>query len=107
MSIIKILNKQKYKPTTPTKSSFIHTYQYGQRVTSDTSMEVAAFYRGLFYIASQIAKLPWDIKTFDNKILNTKTVYIKCISYHIQSQPSRGSDHPLADLFNGSQCDKT
>jgi len=71
MSIIKILNKQKYKPTTPTKSSFIHTYQYGQRVTSDTSMEVAAFYRGLFYIASQIAKLPWDIKTFDNKILNT------------------------------------
>lgn len=71
MSIIKIFNRQKYKPTTPTKTSFLNTYEYGQRVTAETSLEVAAFYRGLFYISSQIAKLPWDIKTFDNRILNS------------------------------------
>lgn len=70
MSIIKILNKQKYKPTTPYKTSFVNSFEYGQRVTADTSLEVSAFYRGLFYIASQISKLPWDIKTFDNKKLN-------------------------------------
>ena len=55
---------------TPTKTSIIQSYEYGQRVTPETSLEVAAFYRGLFYIASQIAKLPWDIKTSDNKLVN-------------------------------------
>ena len=37
-------------------------------VSEDTAMQVAAFYRGVIYISSQIAKLPWDIKDADNKI---------------------------------------
>lgn len=38
-------------------------------VTEDTSMQVAAFNRGLIYISSQIAKLPWDVKDDKNNIL--------------------------------------
>ncbi len=77
MSIINlILNKQRYKPTTPSTSNLIRGYEYGQRITERTSLEVAGFYRGLFYIASQIAKLPWDIKTIDNQLLNkTSEIY--------------------------------
>jgi len=32
-------------------------------------MQVAAFYRGLIYISSQIAKLPWDVKDADNNLV--------------------------------------
>lgn len=37
-------------------------------VTEDTSMQVAAFNRGVIYISTQIAKLPWDIKNEKNEI---------------------------------------
>lgn len=37
-------------------------------VSEDSAMQVAAFYRGLTYISTQIAKLPWDIKDKDNNI---------------------------------------
>lgn len=36
-------------------------------VTSDSAMQVAAFYRGVTYIATQIAKLPWAVKDRDQK----------------------------------------
>ncbi len=38
-------------------------------VTEDSSMQVAAFNRGLIYISTQVAKLPWDVKDRDNKIV--------------------------------------
>mgnify|MGYP001274422140 CR=1 FL=1 len=38
-------------------------------VNEDSSMQVAAFYRGLIYISSQIAKLPWDVKDADNNLV--------------------------------------
>lgn len=38
-------------------------------VNEDASMQVAAFNRGLIYISSQIAKLPWDVKDVDNEIV--------------------------------------
>lgn len=38
-------------------------------VNEDASMQVAAFNRGLIYISSQIAKLPWDVKDKDNNII--------------------------------------
>ena len=31
-------------------------------------MQVAAFNRGLIYISTQIAKLPWDVKDVNNNI---------------------------------------
>ena len=38
-------------------------------VDEDSAMQVAAFHRGLIYISTQIAKLPWDVKDIDNKII--------------------------------------
>lgn len=38
-------------------------------VNEDSSMQVAAFNRGLIYISSQIAKLPWDVKDSSNQII--------------------------------------
>jgi HK97 family phage portal protein len=44
-------------------------YRSGTPVTEDSSMQVAAFHRGLIYISSQIAKLPWEVKDANNNIL--------------------------------------
>lgn len=38
-------------------------------VSEDNSMQVAAFNRGIVYVSSQIAKLPWDVKDSENNIL--------------------------------------
>jgi HK97 family phage portal protein len=38
-------------------------------VNEEASMQVAAFNRGLIYISTQIAKLPWDVKDVDNNII--------------------------------------
>jgi HK97 family phage portal protein len=38
-------------------------------VNEDSAMQVAAFNRGLIYISTQIAKLPWNVKDVDNKII--------------------------------------
>lgn len=37
-------------------------------VNEDTSMQVAAFNRGLVYVSTQVAKLPWDVKNEKNEI---------------------------------------
>lgn len=41
-------------------------FRNSTQVSEDTSMQVAAFNRGLIYISTQIAKLPWDIKDENN-----------------------------------------
>jgi HK97 family phage portal protein len=64
------MNKQRYKQSQPSQTSLINSFVYGSSVTDGTSLEVAAFYRGVFYIASQVAKMPLDIKTFSNKVVN-------------------------------------
>lgn len=38
-------------------------------VDEDSALQVAAFYRGLMYISTQIAKLPWDVKDADNSVI--------------------------------------
>ncbi len=43
-------------------------------VDEESAMQVAAFNRGLIYISSQIAKLPWNLKGPDNKILANSPV---------------------------------
>ena len=40
----------------------------GIYVNEDTAMKVSAFYRGATYIATQVAKLPWNIKDKNNEI---------------------------------------
>lgn len=44
-------------------------YTGGVYVTPDSAMKVAAFYRGLIYISTQIAKLPWELKDKNNEII--------------------------------------
>lgn len=44
-------------------------YSGGTSVNSESAMEVSAFFRGVIYISSQIAKLPWEVKDRRNKIL--------------------------------------
>lgn len=39
-------------------------------VNEESAMQVAAFNRGVVYISSQIAKLPWNVKDQNNKILS-------------------------------------
>lgn len=39
------------------------------QIGEDNSMQVSAFNRGVIYIATQIAKLPWDIKDKENNIV--------------------------------------
>jgi hypothetical protein len=61
-----------FRPDQPSvgKSWFVRSA--GTVVTPDTAMEVSAYYRGVIYIATQIAKLPIDIKTDTNKIVLNK-----------------------------------
>jgi HK97 family phage portal protein len=46
----------------------------GIAVNEDSSMQVSAFYRGLMYISTQIAKLPWEVKDSKNNILYTDRI---------------------------------
>jgi HK97 family phage portal protein len=39
------------------------------RVDEDTAMKVSSFNRGVVYISTQIAKLPWDVKDLSNKVV--------------------------------------
>lgn len=48
------------------------SYSGGVVVTEDTAMQASAFYRGVIYISSQIAKLPWELKDKNNKILDNR-----------------------------------
>jgi HK97 family phage portal protein len=43
-------------------------------------MEVSAFYRGVIYISTQMAKLPWHVKNEKNETLNNDISYILNVS---------------------------
>lgn len=43
-------------------------------VDEDGSMQVAAFNRGVVYISTQIAKLPWEVKGSDKKIIDANPI---------------------------------
>lgn len=45
------------------------SYSAGLSVNADSSMQVSAFHRGVIYISSQIAKLPWELKDSQNVII--------------------------------------
>lgn len=47
----------------------------GVAVSEDTSMQVSAYYRGVTYISSQIAKLPWLVKNRKNEVLYEDPVF--------------------------------
>lgn len=45
-------------------------FRSGVLVDENTSMKIAAFNRGLIYISTQVAKLPWELKDANNKVMN-------------------------------------
>ena len=47
----------------------------GQVVTEDTAMTVSAYYRGVTYVSTQLAKLPFLIKDRDNNVLENDRIY--------------------------------
>lgn len=49
-------------------------------VNEDSSMQVAAFNRGLIYISTQIAKLPWDVKDENFNIIRGGISHILNVS---------------------------
>ncbi len=63
----KFSNKKKYKQTSlPDAVRSSQAYSGGTWINEETAMEVAAYYRGVMYIATQLSKLPWIIKTDNN-----------------------------------------
>lgn len=52
----------------------------GTVVNADSAMEVSAFYRGVIYISTQIAKLPWEVKDKNNQVVENDISYILNVS---------------------------
>tara|TARA_R110000851_G_scaffold91621_4_gene199993 strand:- start:1504 stop:2790 length:1287 start_codon:yes stop_codon:yes gene_type:complete len=48
----------------------------GASITPETSKKVAAYYRGLIYISTQIAKLPYEIKNKKNEVQDEHPIAI-------------------------------
>ena len=67
MGIFSFFNKANYKPSQVETPRTLYSYSGGGQVNPETAMKVAAYYRGLIYISTQIAKLPWVLKKDNNK----------------------------------------
>jgi len=70
MRLFTYFSKSKYSKRQPESIRLPYSYSGGTFVSEDSAMEVSAFYRGLIYISSQIAKLPWQIKDANNNVLH-------------------------------------
>lgn len=44
-------------------------------VNEDTAMKVSSFHRGIIYLSTQLAKLPWEIKDRDNRVLADNDIF--------------------------------
>lgn len=54
---------------------YAYSITSGVPVTEETAKKVSGFYRGIVYISTQMAKLPWDIKDRNNKLRDEIKVY--------------------------------
>ena len=73
MSFFKSFNRVQTPTSVRSPRSFFNL-SGGTFVNDETAMEVSAFYSGLIYISTQIAKLPIQIKDQNNKIVNPKGI---------------------------------
>jgi HK97 family phage portal protein len=64
--VSRFMNLGKYNPGQPTVSGFRSIFG-STRVDVNSSMKVSAYYRGVMYIATQVAKLPIHIKDETNQ----------------------------------------
>jgi HK97 family phage portal protein len=51
-------------------------YSAGVTVHEDVAMQISAFYRGVIYISSQIAKLPWEVKDKQNAVIDDNISFL-------------------------------
>jgi HK97 family phage portal protein len=70
MGLFSFFGRKKYRPEEPRTTRLLYNVQGGQLVVPETSMKVSAFYSGVIYISTQIAKLPWEIKDDKNRKLS-------------------------------------
>lgn len=67
MKLFSIFNRKKYKADEPITPRYVYSNSGGTIVGPESSMQVSAFYSGVTYIATQVAKLPWYVKDKENK----------------------------------------
>lgn len=53
-------------------------------VNEDNAMQASPFYRGVMYISTQVAKLPWKIKSVDNKVIDNRISYLLDVAPNIE-----------------------
>lgn len=68
----KFLNRMKERTITAIRKSF--GISGGSYVNEDSSMQASAFYRGVIYLSTSIAKLPWNIKDSKRNIIDDHNV---------------------------------
>lgn len=71
---MKFFNLSKYKKDQVEGARRVYNFSGGSNVNPDTAMQISAFNRGLIYVSSQIAKLPFHVKDSNRKILDTDPV---------------------------------
>jgi HK97 family phage portal protein len=65
-------NRKKVKRSDPEGVRTVYTMSGGSLVSPDTAMKVSAFYSGVIYISTSVAKLPFYIKDSKNKKIYNK-----------------------------------
>lgn len=68
-SLPKFFNKKRTPENQVNATKRYIAYSGGTLVNAETCMEVSAMFRGVNYISTQIAKLPWEVKDKKNNIL--------------------------------------
>jgi len=67
-------NKKKYKESQPQNTTKLYTQTGGTLIYADSAMQVSAFYRGVIYISTQLAKLPFNVKDSKNNIMDNHRI---------------------------------
>lgn len=78
MKFFNFFNRIKPENPSPIRRSF--GFSGGTQVNTDSAMEASAFYRGVIYISTQIAKLPWEVKDSANNVLENDISYMLNVS---------------------------
>jgi len=74
----KFFNRSKPEPLRVPKYNI--GYSGGSRVDEETAMMISAYHRGVIYLSSQLAKLPFDVKDKNNKKLEDNIWYLLNVS---------------------------
>lgn len=73
MNLFSIFNRVKEKSVGTVRRAF--GFSGGTLVNEDSAMQASAFYRGVIYISTQVAKLPWEVKDSKNNKLEDHEVF--------------------------------